>query len=379
MRKTLFKIHSWIALCALVPLIVISITGSVLVFKSEIDGLLMPDSHFVVDSHAERKPIDKLIAVAEHEFPSYIVGSWEIFNDDTADRVYLIERGTDTWYKFHINQYSGEILSQPVSTSHYFTDWFLELHYTFLLNDLKTLPGQTGTVLGFFFAIFLFILGVTGLIIYRKFWQRLFSVRFKATLQIVLSDIHKMTGVLGSPIILILAITGGYFNWAVWYHEVVEHAEEQHFILTKNLHSDTINFQAILDDSKKQIPTFNGTFLVMPLEPDENITLFGEVDNNNPLASEYANTVTYDKQTGEHIANWDIREVGIGWQVIDSFRKLHFGYFAGLLSKILWCVIGLSPVWLAGTGFYLWLSRRNRKKQSQRNREQRRTATAFNT
>ncbi len=368
MRKTLFKIHSWVALIALIPLLVISITGSVLVFKSEIDGLLMPDNHFVVQQQANRLPIDTLITKTQKTYPEYVVGSWEIFNDNTADRVYLIKRGTEDWYKFHLDQYTGNILSEPVGTSHYFTDWFLDLHYTFLLNDLKSLPGQTGTVLGFFFAVFFLVLGITGLIIYRKFWQRLFSVRWRATLQIVLSDIHKMTGVIGSPIIIILAITGGYFNGAVWYHEVIEHAEEEHFVLTKDLYNEEISFQHVLDDSQKQIPTFNGTFLVMPLEPNENITLFGEVDTSNPLASEYANTVTYNKLTGEHMANWDIREVGVGWQVIDSFRKLHFGYFAGLISKIIWCVIGLSPVWLGGTGFYLWFTRRKRKKQSQKNR-----------
>ncbi|WP_350594075.1 MULTISPECIES: PepSY-associated TM helix domain-containing protein [unclassified Pseudoalteromonas] len=375
MRKTLFKIHSWVALIAIIPLIVISITGSVLVFKSEIDGLLMPNSHFVVKALPERLPIDKLIAKTERTYPNYIVASWEIFNDDTADRVYLIKRGTEQWAKLHLNQYTGDILSEPLGTSHYFTDWFLELHYTFLLNDFKNLPGQTGTVLGFFFAVFLLVLGISGLIIYRKFWRRLFSVRWRATLQIVLSDIHKMTGVLGSPIIIILAITGGYFNWAVWYHEVIEHAQEEHYVLTNPLYSHDISLQQILDDSKKQISTFNGTFLVLPLEPDENITLFGEVSTTNPLASEYANTITYSKLTGEHMANWDIREVGIGWQVIDSFRKLHFGYFAGLVSKVLWAVIGLSPVWLAGTGFYLWLTRRARKKQSRQNRlNKRRTA-----
>lgn len=86
MRKTLFKIHSWVALIAIIPLIVISITGSVLVFKSEIDGLLMPNSHFVVKALPERLPIDKLIAKTERTYPNYIVASWEIFNDDTADR-----------------------------------------------------------------------------------------------------------------------------------------------------------------------------------------------------------------------------------------------------------------------------------------------------
>jgi uncharacterized iron-regulated membrane protein len=377
MRKTLFKIHSWIALIAIIPLIVISITGSVLVFKSEIDGLLMPESHFVISTQPERLNMDELISITQNAYPEYVIGSWEIFNDDTADRVYLIERESQVWYKFHLNQYTGDILSTPVGTSHYFTDWFLELHYTFLLNDLKSLPGQTGTVLGFFFALFLLVLGITGLIIYRKFWQRLFTVRWRATLQIVLSDIHKMTGVIGSPILIVLAITGGYFNGAVWYHEVLEHAEEEHHALTKNLYSKNVSFQDILDDSKQQIATFNSTYLVMPLEPDDNITVFGEVNSNNPLASEYANTVSYNKITGEHIANWDIRQVGLGWKVLDSFRKLHFGYFAGLISKILWSFIGLSPLWLSATGFYLWFTRRKRKKQSQKNRHNKqRTITA---
>ena len=45
----------------------------------------------------------------------------------------------------------------------------------------------------------------------------------------------------------------------------------------------------------------------------------------------------------------------------DSFRKLHFGYFLGLPSKILWCILGLSPVILACTGLYLYWFRRRKK------------------
>ena len=50
-----------------------------------------------------------------------------------------------------------------------------------------------------------------------------------------------MTGVLGSPILIVLAITGGYFNGAVWYHEVIEHAEEEHYTITNKLYSDYNN------------------------------------------------------------------------------------------------------------------------------------------
>nr|WP_241651954.1 PepSY-associated TM helix domain-containing protein [Pseudoalteromonas phenolica] len=49
---------------------------------------------------------------------------------------------------------------------------------------------------------------------------------------------------------------------------------------------------------------------------------------------------------------------------VDSFRKLHFGYFAGLPSRVIWCLIGLTPLIFAITGCYLWLKRRRPKKRA---------------
>jgi uncharacterized iron-regulated membrane protein len=47
----------------------------------------------------------------------------------------------------------------------------------------------------------------------------------------------------------------------------------------------------------------------------------------------------------------------------DITRKLHFGYFAGIWSKVIWCISGLSPVLLAITGLLMYLLRRSPKKQ----------------
>jgi len=49
------------------------------VFKSEIDGLLMPSKHFVVRPLSARVSIDKLINQVEATYPKYLIGSWEIF------------------------------------------------------------------------------------------------------------------------------------------------------------------------------------------------------------------------------------------------------------------------------------------------------------
>lgn len=361
MRKTLFKLHSWLAISALIPLILISLTGSILVFKTEIDGLLNPQKHFVIAPAANRLPLDNLRQKIELQFPNHIIGSWELFTTDVADRVYLIERGKETWSKFHLNQYTGEFLSAPVGLTHYITDWLVELHYTFLLNNLPPLPNELGTILGFVYALILLFLGVSGLVMYRKFWKKIFSVRWQAALKVVFSDVHKMVGVIGSPILLIVAITGGYFNATVWYHDAIEHHENPHPPLAKPMYSNSVSFTQLYRNTQQQINSFQATYLLMPLEPNSYITFFGKVDTANPFTSEYASTVSYHPETGKHIANWDIREADGTSQTVDMFRKLHFGYFAGFASKLLWCILGLSPTLLAITGCYMWLARRKRK------------------
>ncbi|GAA6203895.1 PepSY-associated TM helix domain-containing protein [Thalassotalea sp. SU-HH00458] len=355
MRKKLFKWHSVSALIALIPLMVIAVTGSILVFKVEIDTWLMPE-HMTVnaDETTPRLNLNTLINKVETANPQFLMGSWELFDDKSrADTAYIIEKATGHWYKLYLNQYTGELLSKPVTVVHDITDWLLSLHYTFLLDF-------TGTVLGSIFAIILLFLGISGIILYRQFWKKLFTLRFKAARRIFYSDVHKFIGIISSPVLIILAITGGYFNIAAVVHEVSEHIEP-HPLLTKPLYSQNIDFQRLVDKSQKDIKGFNPTYFIFPFEPELHITFFGEVPTANPLISEYASTVTYDRVSGELMAALDIRTQSTITVVIDTFRKLHFGYFAGIPSKIIWCVLGLTPLWLALTGLYFyWFRKRKR-------------------
>lgn len=354
MRKNLFKWHSTSALIALIPLMIIAITGSILVFKVEIDTWLMP-AHMTVEAEPEstRVNLNTLIASVEHHNPNFLMGSWELFDDKSrADTAYLIEKQSGDWYKLYLNQYSGELLSAPVSVTHDITDWLLSLHYTFLLDF-------TGTVLGSVFAIILLFLGISGIILYRHFWKKLFTLRWNAARRIFFSDVHKFIGIVSSPILLILAITGGYYNIAAVVHEVTEHIEE-HPILTKPLYAKNLDFQQLLDNSKQDISDFRATYFLFPFEPDLQITFFGEVPTYNPLISEYASTITYDRVTGENLVNYDIRSANTITVIVDTFRKLHFGYFAGLPSKVIWSILGLSPLWLSLTGLYFYWFRNKR-------------------
>jgi len=355
MKKKLHKWHSISALIAMLPIFIISITGSILVFKVELDTWLMPEHMSVsIDRSEKRKSLDELIHKVKNENPAHEIGTWEIFDDKKrTDTAYLIERGTTNWSKVYLNQYTAQVLSKPVGLSHNITDWLLDLHYKFLLET-------KGMFVGAIVSLILLFLGISGIILYRKFWRYFFTLRFGLAKRIFFSDLHKMVGISSSPVLLILAFTGAYWNISLVIHEVVEHVIEEPYIMTKPLHNQELSIQQLYEQTSSEITSFNATYLVLPFEPNMDITFYGEVESPNPLNSEYANMINFDKNTGKTTFTQDIRDTGSFTVFEDTFRKLHFGYFAGLTSKIMWCVLGLSPVILSFTGLYLYWFR-NRK------------------
>jgi len=367
MNKILFKLHSWMALATFVPLLVICVSGSILVFKHEIDSTLMEDKVRVAFDGRERQSLDTLLANVNGTFPDYEVVGWTLFQDPgRADQVYLIQRGSSDWSYTLLNPYSGDMLAQPQGLTHYLTDWLLDLHYTLLMGD----PGLVITSI---FSVLLCLLGLSGLILHRKFWKNFFTLRWKSRLIVYFSDLHKMTGVIASPVLLILGFTGAWWNITHFAHELEEHADGgEHHVMGERLYGDRLSLQALHDDASRRLKGFEPTYISLPWEPGVHITLWGDVHTRNPLLSQYASSVTFDARSGEFMAASDIRAAGLGAKVVDSYRRLHFGDFAGLASRLVWCVIGLSPLLLSVTGIYLWYRRREKRRNARIKRRNRR-------
>lgn len=347
------------------PLLVICLTGSLLVFKHEIDTLLMEDKVRVDEALAEgeRLSMDDLLSVVNDAAPNFEAVGWVLFLDQArADVVYLIEKGTSDWSYLSLNQYTGAVLADPRPHDHYFTDWLLELHFNFLLHD-------AGLVVTSLFALVLLTLGVTGIFIYRKFWKQFFTLRWNSRLIVYFSDLHKMTGIIASPVLIILAFTGAWWNIASLLYEIEEHSSgQEHHVMTDRLYNDELSLDALITEAQSEIPGFQPTYLSMPWEPGVNFAFYGDVPTRNFLLSQYSSIASFDPQSGEHLGSLDIREASVGAKVVDSYRRLHFGDFAGLTSRIIWVVLGLAPVLLAITGLTLWAKRRKLRLRSRANR-----------
>ena len=357
-NKLLFRIHSWSALAVCLPLLVICLTGSVLVFKHEIDSLLMHDK-VRVEPLPQRQSLDTLRDMVNETYPRHEVVGWTLFEDPArADLVYVMAHGSSDWSYLLLDQYRADVLAPVVSTTHYLTDWLLELHYTLLLHD-------AGLLLSGLIAVILCLLGITGLWLHRSFWKNLFTLRTKARRVLYYSDLHKLVGAYASPVLLVLGVTGAYWNLTHFAHEVEEHAGgQEHYKMQARLYNDELSLQSMHDRSEQTLPDFDATYISLPWEPGQGIRFFGDINSSNPLLSQYASSVHFDAQSGDLKEVYDIREQGVSAKTVDSFRRLHFGDFAGLPSRIIWCLFGLAPAVLAFTGVSLWLKRRPQRRRA---------------
>jgi uncharacterized iron-regulated membrane protein len=354
MNKTLFKWHGYAGLFAFIPILLICLSGSILVFKYELDSLIRGDMVNVTNV-TERLTTDELKNTINAAHPEYEISGWVLFQEEQrSDVVYLIKKGTSDWYHIYIDAYTGDILSPPSVATTYFTDWLVEFHASFLLD-------HTGLVITTFYAFFLMFLGISGLIIYRKFWLNLFKLRTNVRRILFFSDLHKLVGVYSTPIFLILGITGGYWNIAHIVHEYEEHANEPEFVMQGRLYNDDLSVDGLQKKAQARITEFEATYIRFPNDNKDHFAFFGDVHTRNPLISEYASSISFDRDNGDYISHLDIREASALTVVLDTFRRLHFGNFAGLISKILWCVAGITPLILTVTGLYMWFKRRKQR------------------
>jgi uncharacterized iron-regulated membrane protein len=358
MRFSLWKFHSLLGLFAGLGLVVIGLTGSLLVFHEEIEGLLDPELVRVEPAPAGRLAAATLLASVNRHLPGHEVVGWLFRHEDPrhADVLYIRQHGSAEWLVATLNPYTGDILASPRAGTSTFTGWILELHYAFLADHV-------GMFIAGLFGLALCILGLTGVWLYRGFWKNLLTFRWGRSARILFSDIHKFIGITSVAFNLILGFTGAYWNFTHllghWFEEHDDNAPAP----AVRLYAEPLPLDALITDSARRIPGYEAAYLSLPHEAGGAFTFYGAVPGNF-LRGPYGSTVSYDAQTHAFQGAQDVRQAGVWANIVDAFTPLHYGTFGGLPVKILWCLGGLTPGALAVTGFVMWRLRQRRAPQS---------------
>lgn len=350
MKRLVYLTHSWLGVIAGIALLVIGLTGSVLVFKQEIDGWLNPDLVLSSDPSGGRLTHDEYFKRLQANLTDKRIAGWGMApQKGFADAVYAIPVGASEGIMIYVDPATATPRGEGESVG----DWLLKLHFSFFADHV-------GELLAGLFGVVFCLLSVTGVIIYRNFWKSLLRLRWNMSARIFFSDLHKMAGISTTAFNLILGFTGAWWNLSHLLGHAMEEAPEPVVQDVVRHWSDSVSIDQLVSAANRKLPGYQVNWISLPREQGGDVMMFGAIEGQGALRSPYGSIVTFDGNTGALKSAIAAHEADIGSQVLDAFRPLHYGNFGGLPVKILWCLGGLAPAVLSISGTLLWWKRRFR-------------------
>jgi uncharacterized iron-regulated membrane protein len=352
--KFVFQIHSWIGLITGLLLLVISLSGSLLVFYEEIDHLLNP-ALLTVEPQAEKVSLNEIYSTIRRQYPQ---AENIRFRHLPVEEGYSIEMNIireGQYYLVYVNPYTGQIIGERERFT-FLMDWLLRLHYSLFAEEV-------GEMVVAILGLLLVFSVVTGIVVYRKYILKVLLFRVPLKLKNWRqgsSELHRIVGVWSLLFNLLIALTGFYMLYPVLLPSYYAGKAEQ---LAQRPIALQLSLDELLTQSKEKLAGFVPYSIAIPSNSDAPIKITGGVPDRNPLSPAYSSFVSFHQSTGELIKVYDIRNQSFINQADKSMYSLHFGNYGGLFLKVLYAVFGLTPALLAITGFLLWWRQGKKKRK----------------
>ena len=358
-RKLLFQVHLWIGVLIGLYVVAISLSGSLLVFESELldDVPQLPHAY-------EAGPLSwgRLASIAEAQFP----GSSLSYIDMRTPRrrVVSIALQQNAHERLvYVDSETGRIVGAELPRQkHWLVEWIEDLH-----NQLAA--GVEGAVINGMGGALLFIMSVSGTVLWwpgKKAWKRALGVKWNARWARVNWDLHSAFGFWCLLPIAMWGLSGAYFIFPQSFQRVISV-----FSSMKQLHdqpSDWHPGQSVLpvnvfvDRAMAMYPHDQLAYLYMDVyRPHGVVKVFLSAKPSAPLTF-MEDVVTYQPATGQILSNISSATWTAGERLAMNIYAVHFGTFAGVAGQVLWAALGLAPLLLAVTGFLMWWNRVLKKK-----------------
>jgi uncharacterized iron-regulated membrane protein len=209
-RRLFFQIHLWTGLVTGAYIVLMSVTGSAIVFRGELGRLLTPVPR--VAPSGSRRTREQLIADAERALPQWRVTEMTVSEDQTAPVEIRLRRGQRRVDKI-FNPYTGELLGERVPREPRAIEVLANLHDNLL-------AGSRGRSVNGVGAVALTVLCVTGALVWwprghrsRAAWRRSVFVTTHGTWRQTAWSAHSAVGFWMLSVLLMWALSGIYLSF----------------------------------------------------------------------------------------------------------------------------------------------------------------------
>ena len=313
LRKALFQIHLWTGIGVGLYVLMISLTGSAIVFRDEIYVALgRTPKVAVIQNH--RLTHDQIKAAAQTVYPAYDI-NW-IFESTKADEptdIWMHKKSDGSDKKRRFDPYTGKDLGNSVPFVLPMVAWLADLH-------TNLLAGTTGRFVNGIGAIFVTLLCITGIVVWWpgiQNWRRSLTIRREENWKRFNWDLHSAIGIWSMFFVLMWGITGIYLVFPKPFERSVNHFSR-------------------VTQFRGEVPSETGS----DLNAGAIVTRETDKDGNVQIRFRRGRA----KPTP-------------GDRIVRSFTLAHFGTFGGKTVKAIWLLFGLMPAVLFTTGFLMWWNR----------------------
>lgn len=359
--RTWFRIHSFTGVITGLLLFVICWSGTFAVLSHEIDWLVMPDVR--VDAAGERASWGTLYSAVQEAYPKgEVTGIYAESPDHSALTAFVALPDAGT-VRARVDPYTAEV--HGPRTGFNVARFFRSFHTHLFGLGLSQLGygNRFGSYLVEGFGLLMMTSLVSALYFYRRWWTRFFDFRWARNGRAFWSQFHKLGGLWSIWFLLIISVTGVWYLYESGQRDVLggalNYAGTSEFAAVEvppppsdstqqALPIDTLVAKAQRAFPELEIRTVSHSWYT---EHDGTLYLGGQTDF--PLVRNRANQIWLDERTGEVLLQHGTAEMPVYWIWSNMADPLHFGYFGGLISKVLWFVFGLVLCGLILTGTYL--------------------------
>src|SRR2546426_6264613 len=206
LRKAIFQIHLWTGIGVGLYVLLVSVTGSVLVWRNELAFAATRDP-IIVSGSGPLLTDEQLKTVATRAYPGYsVISINRAANPDQAVEV-LLEGSTDRRARL-VDPYTGQDLGDSVLFGLRLIRRLLDLH-----DDL--LAGGTGRKVNGVGALLLVVLSCTGIVVWWpgiRTWRQSLTVHRNVGFRRFVWNLHSMIGFWTLGFIFLFGISGAYIG-----------------------------------------------------------------------------------------------------------------------------------------------------------------------
>lgn len=354
LRRAFFQVHLWAGVLLSLYIVMIAITGSILVFRTELARTLLPKT--LTPYAAERTA--PIAMVLDHFRATYPGARLENIQMPSQQMPAFLLFATDG------HQHPFTLLADPVTANlklhpRTWLDWTYELHVNLLLGEAH------GVQINGIGALCLLLLTITGLVLWWpgiKIWARGLHVVFKHNWRRINYDAHSAIGFWTLFIVFWWALSGIYFAWYRQVTAAVSVVSPLQGMLSPVASTapkpslDRASLGQLLGAIHQASPSGRLFSLSDPLL--SGTTIYALVDLRAPGDFSHRDIITLSTTDARVLTIWHYgQNRTAGDWVLWAMHPLHFGTLWGISIKILWAFCGLALALLAITGLLMYWNR----------------------